>query len=42
MTTEENIKLITAYAEGKIVDAYDNIFQRWFAKGTDTWDFDRE
>lgn len=42
MTTEEKIKLITAYAEGKIVDAYDTIFQRWFAKGTDTWDFDRE
>lgn len=39
---EEKIKLITAYAEGKIVDAYDPIFQRWFAKGTDTWDFDRE
>ena len=42
MTTEEKIELITAYAEGKIVDAYDTIFQRWFAKGTDTWDFDRE
>ena len=39
---EEKIKLITAYAAGKIVDAYDTIFQRWFAKGTDTWDFDRE
>lgn len=42
ITLEEKIKLITAYAEGKIVDAYDTIFQRWFAKGTDTWDFDRE
>lgn len=42
MTLEEKVKLITAYAEGKTVDAYDTIFQRWFAKGTDTWDFDRE
>ena len=42
ITLEEKIKLITAYAEGKTVDAYDTIFQRWFAKGTDTWDFDRE
>lgn len=42
ITLEEKIKLITAYAEGKIVDAYDPIFQRWFAKGTDTWDFDIE
>lgn len=42
ITLEEKIELITAYAEGKIVDAYDTIFQRWFAKGTDTWDFDRE
>lgn len=42
MTLEEKIKLITAYAEGKIVDTYDTLFQRWFAKGTDTWDFDRE
>ena len=42
ITLEEKIKLITAYAEGKIVDAYDTLFQRWFAKGTDTWDFDRE
>ena len=42
ITLEEKVKLITAYAEGKIVDAYDTIFQRWFAKGTDTWDFDRE
>lgn len=36
MTTEEKIELIAAYAEGKIVDAYDPLFQRWFAKGTDT------
>ena len=42
ITLEEKIKLITAYAEGKIVDTYDTLFQRWFAKGTDTWDFDRE
>lgn len=42
ITLEEKIKLITAYAEGKTVDAYDTIFRRWFAKGTDTWDFDRE
>lgn len=42
ITLEEKVKLITAYAEGKIVDTYDTIFQRWFAKGTDTWDFDRE
>ena len=42
ITLEEKIKLITAYAKGKIVDAYDPLFQRWFAKGTDTWDFDRE
>lgn len=42
ITLEEKIKLITAYAEGKPVEAYDTIFQRWFAKGTDTWDFDRE
>ena len=42
ITLEEKIELITAYAEGKIVDAYDTLFQRWFAKGTDTWDFDRE
>jgi hypothetical protein len=42
ITLEEKIKLITAYAEGKIVDAYDTLFQRWFAKCTDTWDFDRE
>lgn len=42
ITLEEKVKLITAYAEGKIVDAYDTIFHRWFAKGTDTWDFDRE
>jgi len=39
---EEKVKLITAYAKGKTVDAYDTIFHRWFAKGTDTWDFDRE
>ncbi len=42
ITLEEKIELITAYAEGKIVDAYDTIFKRWFAKGTDTWDFDGE
>ncbi len=42
ITTEEKIELIRAYAEGKTVDVYDTIFQRWFAKGTDTWDFDRE
>ena len=42
ITLEEKIELITAYAEGKIVDAYDTLFQRRFAKGTDTWDFDRE
>lgn len=42
ITLEEKIKLITAYAEGKPVEAYDTIFQRWFEKGTDTWDFDRE
>lgn len=42
ITLEEKIKLITAYAEGKIVDTYDPLFQRWFAKGTDTWAFDRE
>lgn len=42
ITLKEKVELITAYAEGKIVDAYDTIFQRWFAKGTDTWDFDRE
>ena len=42
ITLKEKVELITAYAEGKIVDAYDTIFHRWFAKGTDTWDFDRE
>lgn len=42
ITLKEKIELITAYAEGKTVDAYDTIFQRWFEKGTDTWDFDRE
>ena len=42
ITLKEKIELITAYAEGKPVDAYDTIFQRWFEKGTDTWDFDRE
>lgn len=42
ITLEEKIKLITAYAEGKPVEAYDTIFRRWFEKGTDTWDFDRE
>ena len=42
ITLEEKVKLITAYAKGKTVDAYDTIFHRWFAKGTDTWDFDRE
>jgi hypothetical protein len=42
MTLKEKIEVIKAYAEGKPVDAYDTIFQRWFAKGTDTWDFDRE
>ena len=42
ITLKEKVELITAYAEGKIVDAYDTLSQRWFAKGTDTWDFDRE
>ena len=42
ITLEEKIKLITAYAEGKPVEAYDTIFRRWFEKGTDTWDFDIE
>lgn len=42
ITLEEKIELITAYAEGKPVEAYDTIFRRWFEKGTDTWDFDRE
>ena len=42
ITLEEKIKLITAYAEGKTMDAHDTVFHRWFAKGTDTWDFDRE
>ena len=42
ITLEEKIKLITAYAEGKPVEAYDTIFRQWFEKGTDTWDFDRE
>lgn len=43
ITLKEKIGLITAYAEGKPVEAYDTIFRRWFEKGTDTWDFfDRE
>lgn len=42
ITLEEKIKLITAYAEGKPVEAYDTIFRQWFEKGTDTWDFDIE
>ena len=42
ITLEEKVKLITAYAEGKPVEAYDTIFRRWFEKGTDTWDFDIE
>ena len=32
ITLKEKVELITAYAEGKIVDAYDTIFQRWFAR----------
>ena len=42
ITLEKKIELITAYAEGKAVEAYDTIFRQWFEKGTDTWDFDRE
>ena len=42
ITLEEKIKLITAYAEGKPVEAYDTIFRCWFEKGSDSWDFDIE
>ena len=42
ITLKEKIGLITAYAEGKPVEAYDTIFRRWFEKGSDSWDFDRE
>ena len=40
ITLKEKIELITAYAEGKPVESYDEEKGVWFAKRCDFWDFE--
>lgn len=42
ITLEEKVKLITAYAEGKTIEIYNEYKDEWIYKLHDIWDFEEE